>query len=109
MHPRLSAVRAWQRVAALGTVTTVVVLGAAVTPAAATPKPAAGEPAAAPATPASPAPLTEGQALSRARATGVPVAVTSATTATETLIANPDGHLTLTRSALPTRRLVNGT
>jgi hypothetical protein len=107
MHPRLSAARTWKRALTLGAAT-VVGLGITVTPASAIPTTATGKPLAAPGAPASPAPLTEGQALARARATGAAVAVTSATTATETLTANPDGHLTLTRTAMPARRLVDG-
>ncbi|GII22530.1 LamG-like jellyroll fold domain-containing protein [Planosporangium mesophilum] len=65
-----------------------------------------------PATPASPTPtppsaavtLTAGQALAQARSTGKAVAVDGATTPTDTLTANPNGTLTLTRSVLPTRK-----
>src|SRR6266516_1688613 len=52
--------------------------------------------------------MTTGQALARARATKKPVEVSGATTATDSLVANPDGSLTLTRAALPVRRFVGG-
>ena len=45
--------------------------------------------------------LTAGQAAAAARASGRPVAVGAATTPTDTLVANPDGSLALTRHAVP--------
>lgn len=48
------------------------------------------------------------QALARATQTNTPVPVEAATTATDEITANPDGTLTLSRSALPTRKRVDG-
>ena len=48
------------------------------------------------------------QALREARQTHKRVTVTAATTATDTVTANPNGTLTLDRSLVPTRRNVNG-
>lgn len=47
---------------------------------------------------------TADQAIARARATGEKVDIAGSTTATDTVTANPDGTLTLTRSLKPTRR-----
>ena len=52
--------------------------------------------------------LTTAQALARARSTGTAVPVDGSTTATDTVVANPTGTLTLTRSALPVRKRVGG-
>ncbi|MBV1848886.1 FG-GAP-like repeat-containing protein [Catellatospora tritici] len=48
--------------------------------------------------------VTADQAIARARATGRKVDVVGSTTETDTLTANPDGTLTLTRSLKPTRK-----
>ncbi|MFD0817339.1 LamG-like jellyroll fold domain-containing protein, partial [Micromonospora zhanjiangensis] len=62
--------------------------------------------------PTSPAPaastLTADQSITKARRTGKAVEATGARTATSTLIANPDGTLTLKQTAFPTRKRVNG-
>jgi ricin-type beta-trefoil lectin protein/concanavalin A-like lectin/glucanase superfamily protein/fibronectin type III domain protein len=58
--------------------------------------------------PAHRGPLSTGQALARAAATGRAVAVSGATTPTDTLRANPDGTLTLTRSLVPVRTFAGG-
>jgi len=50
----------------------------------------------------------ETQALADAVASGNAVAVTAATTPTQTLTANPDGSLTLTQAVRPVRKLVDG-
>lgn len=66
---------------------------------------------AAPATAASaaaPAVVAEADAMARAKRTGKPVEVTAATTPTDTLTANPNGSLTLTRAAVPVRKRVGG-
>ena len=52
--------------------------------------------------------LTTEQALIQARATGAPVAVTGATTTTDTVTANPTGTLTLTRTLVPVRKQIAG-
>ncbi|AEV87822.1 hypothetical protein ACWT_6809 [Actinoplanes sp. SE50] len=52
--------------------------------------------------------LTTDQALAQARKTGTKVEVTAATTATDLLTANPDGTLTMTRTAAPIRQRVGG-
>ena len=49
-----------------------------------------------------------GSALQRARLTGKPVPITGATTATDTLTANPDGTLSFRRSLMPQRKYVDG-
>ena len=54
-------------------------------------------------------PLTAAQVLARAAATGRRVPVPGATTPTDTLTANPNGTLTLTRSLVPVRKRVGGT
>ncbi|MEV4560286.1 hypothetical protein AB0K51_25270, partial [Kitasatospora sp. NPDC049285] len=69
--------------------------------------PAHADPAAKPAAPAA-APLTEDKAVAKARSTGKAVPVDAATTATDTLTANPDGSLTLNQSLAPVRRYQNG-
>jgi hypothetical protein len=70
--------------------------------------PAAGASAAAPG-PARPrSPLTTAQALRRAAATRHRVPVPGATTPTQTLTANPNGTLTVTRSLVPVRKQVHG-
>ena len=46
------------------------------------------------------------QAAAQAHATGKPVEATQATTGTDTLIANPDGTMTLSRTAVPSRARV---
>jgi hypothetical protein len=61
---------------------------------------AAGAPAAA---------VGEADALSRARHTGKPVEVTTATSPTDTVMANPNGSLTLTRHAAPVRKRIGST
>jgi hypothetical protein len=61
-----------------------------------------------PQTAATPGPLTVAQALAQARTQHVSVPVDVAQTTTDTVSANPDGTLTLTRSALPVRARVNG-
>jgi hypothetical protein len=48
------------------------------------------------------------QTMAQARRTGTAVEVPGATTATDTLTANPNGTLTLTRSLVPARKLVSG-
>jgi len=53
-------------------------------------------------------PLSAGQALARAAATGRSVRVPGATTATQSLSANPDGSLTVHQSAAPVRKRVGG-
>ncbi|HVB41822.1 MAG TPA: DNRLRE domain-containing protein [Streptosporangiaceae bacterium] len=53
-------------------------------------------------------PLTVQQALARAASSGRAVAVPGATTATQTLAANPDGTLTLDQSVAPVRKRVGG-
>jgi hypothetical protein len=53
-------------------------------------------------------PLTVEQSLAQARSSGSSVAVPAATTPTDTLTANPDGTLTLSRYLLPVRTLANG-
>ena len=73
----------------------------------AAPAPAAAEPPAAPDGGRSRA-LSAGQASARAADTGKRVEATQAATGTDTLIANPDGTMTLKRSAVPTRALVDG-
>src|SRR5690349_4094046 len=56
-----------------------------------------------------PAPAgTEQSALSQARRTGKAVTVAAATTATDTVVANPNGTLTLTRHAVAVRKKVDG-
>jgi len=50
----------------------------------------------------------EDQAIVQAKASGQPVAVTAATSPTETVTANPDGTLTLTQAVRPVRKLVGG-
>jgi hypothetical protein len=50
-----------------------------------------------------PVPLSMEQALARAKVVGRPVAVTGATTPTDTLAANPDGSLTVRHSLVPVR------
>ena len=67
----------------------------------------AGAAAAAPA-PATPAGKTAEQAVDEARRTGKPVEVTSATTSTTTVTADPQGTMTLLQSALPQRVKVDG-
>jgi len=52
--------------------------------------------------------LTVGRALTEAAASGRPVAVSSAMTASSTLTANPDGSLTIRESLAPVRKLVGG-
>jgi hypothetical protein len=70
--------------------------------------PAAGASAAAP-RPARPRPpLTTAQALRRAAATRHRVPIPGATTPTQTLTANPNGTLTVTRSLVPVRKQVHG-
>jgi hypothetical protein len=54
------------------------------------------------------APLTTDQAIAQARRTGRAAPVPGATTATDTLTANPNGSLTLTRSLVPARKRVAG-
>ena len=51
-------------------------------------------------------PLTTEQALAQAKATGTAVPVDGATTATDTVVANPDGTLTVTTSPVPVRKRV---
>jgi hypothetical protein len=53
-------------------------------------------------------PLTTAQALRRAAVTRRPVAVPGATTPTQTLTANPNGTLTVTRSLVPVRKRAGG-
>jgi hypothetical protein len=53
--------------------------------------------------------LTTEQALAEARATGKTVQVETATTASSTLAANPDGSYTLTQTLAPVRKMVAGT
>jgi hypothetical protein len=50
----------------------------------------------------------DARALAAARASGHPVAVPGDTTATDTVTANPDGTLTLTRATAPVRKLAAG-
>lgn len=52
--------------------------------------------------------LTPDQALQRATSTGKAVPVDGSTTATDALTANPDGTFTMTRAALPVRKMVSG-
>jgi hypothetical protein len=52
--------------------------------------------------------LTPAEALAKSRATGQPVDVTGSTTPTDTLRAQPDGSLVLSRSLLPSRAFVHG-
>lgn len=52
--------------------------------------------------------LTKDQAVAQARKSGKSVQVTSATTASSTLTANPNGTLTLTQSVTPVRKKING-
>lgn len=47
-------------------------------------------------------------AAAQAKATGQPVMVTAATTATATVIANPNGSFAVTQTAAPVRKLVGG-
>jgi Concanavalin A-like lectin/glucanases superfamily len=53
--------------------------------------------------------VTVEQALAQARSTGQAVDATGATTSTDSVQANPDGSLTVNRSAVPVRKLVSGT
>lgn len=53
--------------------------------------------------------LTRAEALREAKATGKPVGIPGAETATDTLQANPDGTFTLTTAEQPVRAKVNGT
>jgi hypothetical protein len=66
--------------------------------------------AASPTTPAprAPRPMTISQALARAASSGKTVPVHGATTATQTLAANPGGTLTLHQSLTPVRTQVHG-
>jgi hypothetical protein len=48
------------------------------------------------------------RALAEAKATGQPVTVTSRTTPTDELVANPSGTFTLTRFPVPVRTRVDG-
>ena len=70
----------------------------------------APDPGAAPNRPAAAAtgPLTADQAVSRARASRKPVVATALTTATSQTTANPDGTLSLTETAAPTRARQHG-
>jgi len=52
--------------------------------------------------------LTTEQALREARSTKASVAIPGATTSTDTVVANPDGTLTQTTSAMPVRKMVGG-
>src|SRR5437763_9341177 len=62
---------------------------------------------AAPTTPTTGTPaLTAAQALVQAKATGKAVPVDGATTVTDTVVANPTGTFTLTRSAVAARKRV---
>jgi len=72
------------------------------TPAQATPAPPAAEPA----QPVKA--LTTEQALAQAVSTGKTGAVDGATTSTDTVTANPDGTIALTRAAMPVRKMVGG-
>jgi hypothetical protein len=58
--------------------------------------------------PASTAKSAQLEAVQQARKSGKPVSVASATTATSTLTASPDGKLTLSESALPQRTYIDG-
>jgi hypothetical protein len=53
--------------------------------------------------------ITEAQALAEAHKSGAKVQVTSATTPSSTLTADPDGRLTLTTASEPVRKRVDGT
>ncbi|MEV6631638.1 FG-GAP-like repeat-containing protein [Actinoplanes sp. NPDC051470] len=68
---------------------------------------AAPPPGAPPAT-AAPHSLSADEASERATSTGKAVEATQAANSTDTLIANPDGTMTLSRSATPTRARVDG-
>ena len=91
--------RKWAAVAAFAAIVALAAVALVGTSAQATP---------AQATPAPAKALTEAQALARAKATGKPVAVDGSTTSTDTLTANPNGSLTLVRTALPVRKKVGG-
>ena len=69
---------------------------------------AVASPAVHSATPPAVTTIGESEAIAKAEATGLPVDVSAATTATSTLTANPTGSLTLTTTALPERKLVSG-
>ena len=56
-----------------------------------------------------PADLTVEEAITKARATGDSVTATRATSETDTLVAHDDGTVTLTRTAVPVRKRVDGT
>ncbi|MER7283752.1 LamG-like jellyroll fold domain-containing protein [Dactylosporangium sp. NPDC000244] len=79
---------------------------AAVTCVAVQPAVAAPQQPAVPAQVTADRPLTESEAIAKARTTGAPVPVEGATTPTDTLTANPDGSLTLTTAAQPVRKHV---
>lgn len=63
---------------------------------------------AAPTRAASPTESAETTALTRAKAAGAPVMVDALTTATDTVVANPNGTFTSTETLLPTRTRRNG-
>jgi len=66
--------------------------------------------AAAAAEPEDPPPtaLSVAQAAAQARRTGKPVEATAAASSTDTVTAGPDGKITMTRSAVPARKRVDG-
>jgi len=70
--------------------------------------PAAHAAAVTPPAPRAPRPMTISQALARAASSGKTVPVHGATTATQTLAANPGGTLTLHQSLTPVRTQVHG-
>src|SRR3954471_24823510 len=86
--------RALSATVAIGLLSTAVAVGQA---------PASAAPSASPSTTVS-----ESEALSEARSTGKAVEITASTTATQQSTANPDGTITLTQSALPARKRVDG-
>ncbi|MEV7523640.1 ricin-type beta-trefoil lectin domain protein [Streptomyces sp. NPDC091371] len=71
--------------------------------------PAAPTPSTPPQRPRSEREKAEDAALAEAKRTGKPVSVAPATTETDTVVANPDGSLALTRSVAPVRTKQGGT
>ncbi|MEV4757824.1 LamG-like jellyroll fold domain-containing protein [Micromonospora sp. NPDC049559] len=91
-----------RRLAALTGLAAIIAAAGQAPAAIAAPKPKTPPPATASAA------LTREEAVAQAQRTGKPVDVVGATTSTDTLRANPDGTLTLTRTAVPVRKRVNG-